>query len=1533
MKCSKRISVALLVVTLLWMQLACSVLGVEAVELPQPDADYGQALITWDSMWKYRSSNSQDNLVITEGTASTGLFGRFLIAKTVSLGASYKDRQIQFFDDNAKRGLAGNAQPGDSVLLHIVCRSSVKGTTAQMHPTLYRAGDLSTDATKSTVFPEVTVPDTWTEYYFPSTIGTSEPNRFMIFLGRDLQSVDFAYLELINCGDTPVSQLPDMTVELEKQQGEGRRVLWWDTLWQRRTSNAEVSNLRLTNVTDGSGMFSRYIKAETRTVDGNYKNRQLQYSDTSSVKGFGGNLQAGETVLLHIICRSGEAGKTAKFQPAIWKSGDGSTDSKASVVFDRQTVTDQWTEYWIPAAGGTSAPNRFAMFIGDAKQTLEIAKLEVFGCGEKKVTDLPNSITNLEADENIGTVVDLFEGFEGPSQNTGFAAFPVAKMLSGTQSYSPTKAQTALLEGNKTLVFSFIAKAPNACTPVKITLSGNQNVFETYYVPVQWTRIDMPVKLSRLDKITLEFEGQLLLAGASYDYRGTEKLKSLSTRSGMHMLEEFVDVTVADTGSSLVGKTMDLVKSGDIIYSIGDGKLTITDVSKVNAPKVLGTLGNMGSSIRQIALLSDGKHVFITSRQNGGYIVNVEDPTNPRQVARYDSVEMATGVDVYGDYVYVCNRQYGVEIVDVSDVYNPVQCAIVRGGTAQSCKVVDGILYMGSWNERSVDMFDVTQPSNPKYLGSAPLNGKGDGMMVVSVGDKTYLYAATGQHAFGVSENVSDTFTEEDVLSDLRFGQGNGLDIFDVTDPAAPRWLSTSRIDGRYYFPNNDYWEVEIAEHNGRYYAYVLNTYNGVYVLDVTDPAAPVRLGHVCVTSAFVGVQSYSGRGVIFPYDQNTRRQSPIAGIAVEDGVLYMASSMTDLHICTEASLQPYLFEAEEKSQAVSIETPTGEFYDLDGNSTGLSGFSQYQSAGQTYAAVVYKDLIYAACGKEGLVVLDENLNKLTTIKTRDICMDVQIYEGKLYSAESAGGLACYQLSDDGLAAEELWRYYSDNGVVRQVRLSPKARWAIIQSASSCGEILSTDAPTAPVIKVTANSQMYHHTVLHTLAGGRYTGVWAEGGYTFWFDFGVNDDYDVPVQVAKWNSNTCAINNGSMTGGVPDYPDYVLATKNIANGASGGYVIYDPTSASNTSVLNAKDPDTPFSGKPAIAGDLLITGERINGRICIVDISDIANPNVIKTVSVTGNPDIPYVHEDYVLIPMGYQGLIKFDLTPWNGSNAKVGDESYKTVAAAAAACESGEYVTLLADVIEDLKVDKDLYLDLNGKLWTGNITVAADAKLYVFDSATSNYTAENRGRILGRVTGTLEATCRTPESYGHNYRYLTLREGENTYSFHRFYLSVRSVVLAPMSGGETSVNYKTVFKCNELVAQRITAYGAKLTGDSVVYTDYLQTGSLESGATRDNACITSLEGTLKKTNSAVANAANAVARPAVCAYICMNGAEITSACVQYSLQDAVVAADSTAGLSDAQKTALGRMYLAFQNIFDAWQIDISAIKRYASAL
>lgn len=1199
----------------------------------------GNTVVTWQKFYDKNTTNS--GVTKTKVTNGTGLFAQYLQLVSIRTDNNEKNSQLQYKDaaDGSKLGLAGAIQPGDNVLIHFIARSS---NSAKVFMALWKNGNGgSTDnGTSAGYIPagRLQLNSNWTEYYIPVTAGSAAPDSFVFFIADKAGAVDMAFMEIVNYGTTPLSQLPNKTVDLTDYTMDGRTVMYWHSLWNRYRSN-NATGLVIDKITNGDGLFSHYLSLQTKTTDGNYKNRQFQYFDQGKGYGLENNLTAGENVVLHLIVRSGVAGTEAAFQPAIWRDGDTSTDPVTSVCFGNYTVNDHWTEYYIPAAGGTSAPNRFALFVGGAQQTLDVAMAEILAYGDTPIDGLPNSVTDLQADPNIGKVTDMYVKFSAAPEPTADSLYPTAKQLATNEVLN--FGSESRWDEQKTLILTFDMKAKAVCTPVTITINGNAT--ETYYVPVQWTRIEVPVKVSQLSSVKLTTDGNVLVGNAFYDYQGTNTLQSLQLRSGMHMLEDFTDVTINhNTASTVVGPTKDLVKVGDLIYSIGDSKLTITDVSNPSAPVVLGTLGKMGSDIRQICMLSDGKHVFISSRQNGCYIVNVEDPAAPKLVSTYDSVEMATGVDVYGDYVFVCDRQYGVEIVDVSDLVDPKQCAIVRGGTAQSCKVVNGILYMGSWNERSVDMYDVTQPSKFKYLGSAKLKGKGDGMAVLTVGEKTYLYAATGQHEAGVSENASSATEVETRLAQLKFGQGNGLDIFDVTDPANPVWLSTSRIDGRYYFPNNDYWEVEVAEVDGRIYAYYLNTYNGVYILDVTDPAAPIRIGHISVTSSKVGMQSFSGRASIFPYDQSIRRQSPIAAIACDDGVLYMASSLTDLHIYNGAELGAALHEADEKAADVPMEDDLGTFYDLDPDALGLKGFAHYQSVGQCYAVVAYDDRYYAACGAEGVVVLDKALNKLTTFDVEGVALDVQIQDGKLYCAAQAGGLMRYSLSADGLSVTEDWRYTSTRGVVRQVRLSPKGRWAIIMAGANRGEIISTETQQC-VLNCAGNGQMYHHTILNTLAGGRYTGIWNENGKTYWYDFGENDDLSVPVLVSEWASNVSAINNGSMTAGVPGYPGCVLATRNIADGAAGGYSIYDPT-ATNASILTGKDADTPFSGKPVIYENLLITGERINGRIVIVDISDLKKPNVVKTIPVNGNPDIPIVDEGAVLVPLGYQGLVKFEL-------------------------------------------------------------------------------------------------------------------------------------------------------------------------------------------------------------------------------------------------------------------------------------------------
>ncbi len=1479
----------------------------------------GTLALSWQDFWDHNTyiAGKSGTMSLARVTDGAGLFAQYLSYDLTAFGsgAGRTDTQIRLRDENGDYGFKGNVAAGDVIMLHMIMRSTPDDAANPMkfHMSIYGEGGSSSYPMTSGhpdgffVNGEADeIPTVWTEYYIPlKAHETYAPDKVLFFLNPagGTGTVDFACLEITNYGtDLALEQLPAATIDLTDYTLPGRTVVYWESFYNRSTkSNTSPASVTLTKVSDGEGMFSQYVQADATKVGSSYKHCQLNYLDyssssTTTPKGWGlfGNAKAGDTVLIHLILRSDAADGEGSFRLALYQQGTGSSDSAGTAAqLNEMTVGNLWTEFYIPVTAGSVDPSRASIFFGYEVQTLDVAMFEIIDYNDRDVSTLPSSKTVIEAGYN--EEYDFFSKFSGTESSISIDGLTTAKALTGEQTVSI--ADCDCIGSGDVALFSFALKAESASTPVTIKIGSTEM---TYYVPVQWTRYYMPIKVSSLSEVTIS--GDVLLAEAKAVNKKSDTFASLALYSGPWLMEESPNVTIEDDGQTLVGKTKDMVKVGSLLYSIGNSGLTITDVSDYKNPVVLGNVPDLGSAIRQIVMLGDGKHVFISSRQNGCYVINVEDPTAPAVVSRYDSVEMATGVAAYGNYVYIANRQYGVEIVDISDVNNPVQCAIVRCGTVQSCEVVDGILYAGCWNERAIPMFDVTQPSNPVYLGTANLTGKGDGVNVIKIDGKTYLYAATGQNPLGVTENVSTSKTEEMLLSDLNLGMGNGIDIFDVTDPTNPQWLSSTKIDGRYYYADNDFWHVEIAEENGKYYAYFLNTYNGVYVFDVTDPKAPIRLGHIVVTSDNLSKQYYSGRANIFPYDQDVQVQSPIAGIAVDDGVLYMASAYTDLHIYDGEELAGYLFETEEKSEAVELEKNDGLFYQFDGSK--LEGFASLNTVGQAYTIVHNDGKYYVAAGKKGVLVVDEDLNILAALGTQDLTIDVQIYGDTMYCAESGGGLAAYKLSADGLSATEQWRYTTSRGVVRHVRLSPKGKWALIQCGSTYGQIVSTDAPTAASIEVKANSQMYHHNILNQMAGGRYLGIYAESGKNWWFDFGTEDDYDLPVQISYWTSNGAAIMTGGMTGNVPGYDHHVLCTRNVANGNLGGYYIYDITQESITSVLSGRDADTAFSGRPTIAGNMLIASDRINGLIHIVDISDLANPNVVKTIEVNGNPDSALVVGDNVFVPMGYQGLFRFKLSQFMNVQVSVNGETfgYHSLQDAVDASEGG-YVKLLQNVTEDVVISGNVYLDLNGKTLTG--TVSGDGTLYGMDSATDQYTVENMGRIEGAVSCNLADHHKTNVT-GLIRRYMTIAD-DTGYTFHRFYLGISHINLKP---GVTGVGYKAVFFGDDQVAAQIESCGFTLwVGDGEKHS---ASKAFESGKTV----------TLRLQNFDVANYGEVSVNGRVFLKL-KDGTLIESSDSSYTLRSLLEnIAANTDSYSNTQLSAVRTMVQKFATAMSGWNID-----------
>ena len=209
-----------------------------------------------------------------------------------------------------------------------------------------------------------------------------------------------------------------------------------------------------------------------------------------------------------------------------------------------------------------------------------------------------------------------------------------------------------------------------------------------------------------------ETEGAVYLQNAGYINQGSTPISNLQLKSGMWLLDAPEQTSVDNSYGIGAGKTIDLIKKGNFIYSIGNGAFTVTDAEQ---KKTLGKIDGFGT-LRQMDITADGKHAVITGRQDGVYIINIEDPETPKIIATYNAIEQATGIHVSGDYAFVCNRQYGVEVVDISDPSKPTHLANIHSGEVQSCTVYNNILYAGVWGQCGIYMYDMSKLNDSSDL-------------------------------------------------------------------------------------------------------------------------------------------------------------------------------------------------------------------------------------------------------------------------------------------------------------------------------------------------------------------------------------------------------------------------------------------------------------------------------------------------------------------------------------------------------------------------------------------------------------------------------------------------------------------------------------------------------------------------------------------------------------------------------------------------------------------------------------------------
>lgn len=627
-----------------------------------------------------------------------------------------------------------------------------------------------------------------------------------------------------------------------------------------------------------------------------------------------------------------------------------------------------------------------------------------------------------------------------------------------------------------------------------------------------------------------------------------------------------------------------LARSGSYLYTAGGDRLSVYDISRPDHPKLCWRRSGFGNG-RQLAA-AHGR-LYLTAREFGLWILDLADPARPRVISRFDTVELATGIAVAEDTVFVTERIYGVEIIDVADPARPRHLSLIRTPEAQSAAYSDGQLYVGDWGVGRLTVIDVRDRSNPQQLSTAELGGFGDGVAVY--GD--LCCAATGLNAKSGSE------------TELA-GNGHGLDIFRLDENRLPHHLA------RLNFPllqvkTNDFWTVRLAGTE----AFVADTHNGVFRVDLADPAHPRCTGRMVLPDIIRMDGRATGRVRISVPD--------CAGdCTVGDGVLYVAAQKSGLLVTSLPGLKPNPPESSKVPLLTGRRAPAA-----------IDGLARVECGGQVRRLALDGDTLYAACSHAGLQIwhLDgENVKPVGTLPVR-CSYDVAVRDGKLYSAEGLDGVAVYDLAV--FPPKELGRYKRPNRIFQLCRLTTDNRFALCSCRDGILRILD-------LTDLSAIRLAYHHLHGGLLYGdsfpegdrnGLVPVIWPYCGLAW---------YDLSGPRPKLFRDDRQERSGGQCEGITCWNGGFLM-----NGRDGCCRIPDPAGTLPELICCAGGP---IRGVPTAGTDGIAFSDRHSGKISFYRFPA---PEVAERVPercyclLPGAPDRVLFHRGRMVIPGGHTGL------------------------------------------------------------------------------------------------------------------------------------------------------------------------------------------------------------------------------------------------------------------------------------------------------
>jgi hypothetical protein len=246
--------------------------------------------------------------------------------------------------------------------------------------------------------------------------------------------------------------------------------------------------------------------------------------------------------------------------------------------------------------------------------------------------------------------------------------------------------------------------------------------------------------------------------------------------------------------------------TGENLVLVGNGAvLSIIDASNPGALSVIGEV-SVSDPVRSIAVSDDGNLVAVSDWRSMIHLVDISNRAAPqaRGSKLIASNRQPYGVDIVGNRLYVAIRNAGVGVFDISDPGNlNLLGTLVTPGTAFvfDLKVRGSYAYLAD-DAEGVTVVDISNAASPMIVGGYA--GSTLASRLVIDGSRAYVAR-----------------------------RGSGFDILDLSIPTAPSLIGT------YDTPAIVYGVVPLGTDR----LAVADGYEGTYVFDISNPAAPVPLG------------------------------------------------------------------------------------------------------------------------------------------------------------------------------------------------------------------------------------------------------------------------------------------------------------------------------------------------------------------------------------------------------------------------------------------------------------------------------------------------------------------------------------------------------------------------------------------------------------------------------------------------------------------------------------------------------------------